>query len=178
MNAEHIDINRNYFEVTFIARKSLLFHSNQPWVKRNCDTIDVTMGAYDGANIFELVRIFMLLLLSKKYNSNNVGLYRDDGLSVFKNISEQQAEKFKKLKKRKIKKGLQIFIKCNLKIVDYLDVTLNLKDVTYHPFHKPNDETSYIHVESYHTLQAVKKIARSVAKRLSRLSSTKEMIEN
>ena len=88
------------------------------------------------------------------------------------------ANKKQKNKKQKIKKGFQIFIKCNLKIVDYLHVTLNLKDVTYHPFHKPNDETSYIHVESYHTLQAVKKIARSVAKRLSRLSSTKEMIEN
>ena len=95
MNAEHIDINRNYFEVTFIARKSLLFHSNQPWVKRNCDTIDVTMGAYDGANIFELVRIFMLLLLSKKYNSNNVGLYRDDGLSVFKILANNKQKNLK-----------------------------------------------------------------------------------
>ena len=101
MNAEHIDINRNCFEVTFIARKSL-FHSNQPWVKRNCDTIDVTMGAYDGANVFELVGIFMLSLLSKKYNSYNVGLYRDDGLSVFKNISEQKAEKQKTKNQKRV----------------------------------------------------------------------------
>ena len=48
-------------------------------------------------------------------------------------------------------KGLQIIIKFNLKIVDYLDVTLNLNDATYHPFHKPNKETTYIHVESDHT---------------------------
>ena len=37
----------------------------------------------------------MLSLLSKKYSSNNVSLYRDDGLSVFKNISGQQAERHK-----------------------------------------------------------------------------------
>ena len=51
------------------------------------------MGAYDSAEICELVGIFMLSLLSKKYSSNNIGLYCDDGLSVFRNISGQQAEK-------------------------------------------------------------------------------------
>lgn len=45
------------------------------------------MGAYDFAEICELVGTFLLLLLRKKYNSNNIGLYRDDRLSVFKNIS-------------------------------------------------------------------------------------------
>ena len=54
------------------------------------------MGAYDGAEICELVGIFMLSLLSKKYSSDNIGLYRDDGLSVFKSISWQQAEKHNK----------------------------------------------------------------------------------
>ena len=49
-------------------------------------------------------------------------------------------------------KGLQIIIKCNLKIVDYLDVTLNLNDATYCSFHKANEETTYILVESDHPL--------------------------
>ena len=89
------------------------------------------MGAYDGAEICELVGIFMLSLLSEKYSSNNIGLYRDDGLSVFRNISGQQAEKHKKIIQKIFKdKGLQIIIKCSLKIVDYLDVTLNLNDGT------------------------------------------------
>ena len=51
------------------------------------------MGSYDGTENFELVGIFTLSLLSKKYSSNNIGLYRDDELSVFRNISGQQAEK-------------------------------------------------------------------------------------
>ena len=75
-------------------------------------------------------------------------------------------------------KGLQIIIKCNLKIVDYLDVTLNLNDGTYHPFHKAVEETTYIHVKSDHSPQIIKKIPGSIKKRFSRLSSTKEIFEN
>ena len=70
----------------------------------------------------------MLSLLSNKYSFNDIGLYRDDGLSVFRNISEQQAKKkkHKKIIQKTFKdKGLQIIIKSNLKIVGYLGVTLN-----------------------------------------------------
>ena len=73
---------------------------------------------------------------------------------------------------------LQIIIKCNLKIVDYLDVTLNLNDGKYRPFHKTNEKTTYIHVESDRPPQIVKKIPRSIEARLSRLSSRKEIFEN
>ena len=137
------------------------------------------MGAYDGAEICELVGIFMLSLLSKKYSSSNIGLYRDDALLVFRNISGQQAEKHKKIIQKIFKdKGLQGIIKCNLKIVDYLDVTLSLNDSTYRPFHKPNEEITYAHVESDHPPQIIKKIPRSIEKTLSRLSSGKEIFEN
>ena len=51
------------------------------------------MGTYDDAEICELVGIFMLSSLNKKFSSNNIGLYRHGGLSVFRNISEKQAEK-------------------------------------------------------------------------------------
>ena len=64
------------------------------------------MGAYDGAEIYELVGIFMLSLLSKKFSFNNIGLYRDDELSVFRNISRRQVEKKKK-------KQFKIFSKIN-----------------------------------------------------------------
>ena len=73
--------------------------------------------AYD-AEICDLVEIFMLSLLSKKYSSNKIGLYRDDGLSDFRNTSGQQAEKHKKIQTIFEDNGLQIIIKCNLKIVD------------------------------------------------------------
>ena len=148
--AEHANISKNDFEVILHGQKSLLFHSNQPWIKRDTDTFDVAMGAYDGAKISELVAIFMLSLLSRKFSSNKIGLYRHDGLAVFGNISGRQAEKRNKKTIQNIFKDkyLQIIIKCNLKTVDHLDVTLNLNDGTYRPFHKTNEETNYIHVKS------------------------------
>ena len=40
------------------ARRSLLFNHGIPWVKKEEENFDVTMGAYDGAEICELVGIF------------------------------------------------------------------------------------------------------------------------
>ena len=44
------------------------------------------MGAYDGADVCELVGSYLLNALSLKYNKANIGLYRDDGLAVFRNV--------------------------------------------------------------------------------------------
>ena len=61
-----------------------------------------------------------------------VGLYRDDGLDVFKNISGPKSERIKKNFQPLFKKyELEIITECNKKLVDYLDVTSNLKDGTY-----------------------------------------------
>ena len=50
-------------DVTIIkhTRKSLLFHQNRAWSKRNSDnTFDVTMGSYDGAEVCELIGLFIM----------------------------------------------------------------------------------------------------------------------
>ena len=61
-----------------------------------------------------------------------VGLYRDDGQDVFKNISGPESERIKKNFQALFKKyELEIIIERNKKLVDYLDVTSNLKDGTY-----------------------------------------------
>ena len=66
------------------AIKSFLFSNEKPWMKREGNLFDITIGAYDGAEVCELVRIFMLNKISEKYNKNDVGIYRDDCLVVFK----------------------------------------------------------------------------------------------
>ena len=38
----------------------------------------------------------MLNKISEKYNKNDIGLYIDDGLAVFKNISGPESERIKK----------------------------------------------------------------------------------
>ena len=51
------------------------------------------MEACDGAELCELVGRFLLHQLSNKYNKKSIGLYRDDGLAVFKNKSGSQVER-------------------------------------------------------------------------------------
>ena len=63
---------------------------------KNDGLFDVTMGAYDGAAVCELVGTFLLDKISEKYEKNRCRLYRDDGLSVFKNKSGTQLERIKK----------------------------------------------------------------------------------
>ena len=53
------------------------------------------MGAFDRAEVCEAVGNFLLYQLSKNYDKKDVGLYRDDGLATFKNISGSKAEKIK-----------------------------------------------------------------------------------
>ena len=43
------------------ARKSLLFNKQQIWIKKESGLFDVTMGAYDGAEVCELGRNFYTL---------------------------------------------------------------------------------------------------------------------
>ena len=54
------------------------------------------MGAYDGAEVCELACSFLRYALSLKYNKTNIGLYRDDGLAGFRNVSGPHCEKIKK----------------------------------------------------------------------------------
>ena len=92
----HVNITQREIEVMLHSRKCFLYNNGIPWVKKEGTDFDVTMGAYDGAEICELIGIFMLSLLGTKYDSKNIGLHRDDGLSIFRNVSGLELEKIKK----------------------------------------------------------------------------------
>ena len=155
-----------------------MHNEGESWIKKQSNDFDVTMGSYDGAEVCELIDIFMLSLIGNIDNRNNIGLYRDEGFAVFKNTSSLQSEKIKKFFQKMFKnKGLDIITNCNMKIVNYLDVTLNLNDGSYRPYKKPNDETNYIHVNSDHPPSILKQLPVSIEKRLSSLSSSKEIFE-
>ena len=131
------------------------------------------MGAYDGAEVCELVGTFLLEKISEICNKCDIGLYRDDGLAVFRNKSGIHLEKIKKKLQRLFKEyDLEIIAESGQKIVNYLDVTLNLKDGTFRPYHKPGDRMQYIHTESNHPPNIIKHIPASIETRLSNLSST------
>ena len=81
------------------------------------------MGACDGADVYELIGIFMRHKLSTQYDKHNIGLYIYDGLVMFKNISGPESERTKKNFKPIFKEnGLEIII----------DATKNSRQPIYH----------------------------------------------
>ena len=51
-----------------------------------------------------------------------------------------------------------------MKIVNYLDITLNLNDGSFRPYHKPDNQTNYIHNESNHPPNILKQIPINIEK--------------
>ena len=137
-------------------------------MKKDSGLFHVTMSAYNGAQICELVGTFFLYKLSLKYNKNDIDLYRDDGLAIFKNISGPKSEKVKKNIQELFKENqLDIVIQCNMKMVNYLDVTLNLEDSTYRSYRKENNQIKYINIESNHPPCIIEQPPLSIESRLS-----------
>ena len=63
------------------ARRSILFMEGKPWVKKSNPDFDVTMGSFDGAEISEIVGLYILSFLHQIPGFNG-GLYRDNRLLV------------------------------------------------------------------------------------------------
>ena len=173
---EHVKIKKIDMDTILHARKSLLYKQGEPWMKKDSGIFDVTMGAFDGAEVCELVGIYLLSILATKCNQENIGLYRDDGLAAVENLSGPQTERLKKDFQQVFNdNGLKIVIESNLKVVDYLDVTLDLNNGTHKPYRKPNDETLYIDAKSNHPPNIIKQLPISVEDRLRCLSSSKRI---
>ena len=64
-----------------------------------------------------------------------------------------------------------------MKVVNFLDITLDLNTGEFKPFMKENDNPVYVDVNSNHPPMVLKNIPMGVNRRLSRISSTKEIFE-
>ena len=53
-----ISLNDHDKEIIYHSRKSLFFNQEQTWMRKRCDLLDVSMGAYDGSEVCELIGIF------------------------------------------------------------------------------------------------------------------------
>ena len=74
------DIEDYEINVILHCRKSILFSGDSTWIKGNNSEFDITMedGAYDGAEIGELVGLYPLHELSAIFPEELVGLYRNE----------------------------------------------------------------------------------------------------
>jgi hypothetical protein len=134
------------------------------------------MGSFDGAETCELVGLYLLSLLQDP--GVDLGLYRDDGLGVSRKTPFQLEKVKKKIQKIFRDNGLNIVISVNLLVVDFLDVTLDLRMGTYTPYAKPNNTPLYVHAKSNHPPPVLKNIPLAVNKRLSEISSSEEIFNN
>ena len=138
-----------------------MFYENEAWKKKDTDTIfDVTMGSYDGAELCEFIGIYIQSLFLNILSEDNMGLYRDDGLSILRKINKQEIDRVRE-KIISIFKNIDFKIKIvtNFTEVDFLGVTFNLENNTYRPYKKPNDKLIkliYIDVSSNHPPQIKK----------------------
>ena len=66
--------------------------------------------------------------------------------------------------------GLKITIEANKKIVNFLDITLDLSRDLFKPFMKPNNPLLYVNKNSNHPPSILENIPESVNQRLSGLS--------
>ena len=73
---------------------------------------------------------------------------------------------------------LNITIQAGLRIVNFLDVQFNLNNSTYQPYRKPDNTPVYINKKSNHPPVVLKQLPKSIAKRISDISSDENIFCN
>lgn len=167
---QHTNITPQERSIIIEAKNSILVHNDNLWSKKSNNMFDITMGSFDGAESCELVGLFILHIINKELDGN-FGLYRDDGLGAIRS-SPRQAENLKKKLCAIFRRlDLKITVETNKNKVDYLDITLDIKNGTYSPYSKPNNIISYVNKKSNHPPNILSNIPESINKRLSTIST-------
>ena len=146
----------------------MLCHNNTIWCKKNADSnFDIAMGSFHGAEICDLVGLFLLDKITSIVGFGNIGLYRDDGLGIVEQTSGTHRER---LKKKIIKTfntiGFKITIDIGSTSSDFLDVSLNLPRNYYQVYSKPNTILIYINKKSNHLPSVRKQLPKMIENRL------------
>ena len=171
----YIDICNDVVTAIKLVRKLLLFNKETAWAKKGEKTFDATMKSYDGAEICELVGLYLLDKLLKILDQADGGLSRDDGLAAVNNSNGLLMDKLRKKVIALFKEeNLSITIDTDLDETDFLDVTFNFKTGKYFPFRKPNINPLYTNYKSNHTPPIIKELPKMINKRIYDLSCNKE----
>ena len=107
---------------------------------------------------------------------NRVCLYRDDGIAMLPNSSGFKGEKLKKQTHTFFKSmGLRVPLESPLVITKFLELNLNLNDISYMPYIKPNKKIMYVNINLSHPKTLIKLIPIIINERLIKRSSKKEI---
>ena len=93
----YISISKDDIRIIKHCRKTLFFHGNEARQKKADETtFDVMMGSYDGAELCELIGIYIQSLLTNILSKDKMGLYRDDGLFILRRKNKQQIDRVRR----------------------------------------------------------------------------------
>ena len=172
-------------EMLWQCRKSFLFCDEVPWEKIGPVNFDVPMGSYDGAEVCELVGLYILHKITSGtppiFEKEKCGIYRDDGLAIIKEKGSRRVAENgikKKLEKLFESEDLKITVDSITQVTDYLDVKFNLLKHVHEPYRKPNNQPTYLNVKSNHPKHIIEHIPKMIEQRISTLSSTEEIFDN
>ena len=163
-----VEITEEDRDLIMHTRRSILVNGEETWVKKGEDLFDVTMGAFDGAEVCDTVGLYLLSQI--RHLPAKGGLYRDDGLLVSSLPPKQVHKLMEEIIAIFESNGLQLKAKCNTTVANFLDITLDLKKGQYMPYRKPGTPIEYIHIDSNHPRHVTKNSVAEVSKRLSALS--------
>ena len=114
--------------------------------------------------------------LKDKIDKQDIGLYRDDGLMIVRNVNGHITDRTRKYIIKVMKDlGFQIERETNLKEVNFLDVAFNLNSGLYKPYKKRNDQLLYVTTSSDHPLQVIKQLPNCINRKLIENSSNKDV---
>ena len=117
-------------------------------------------------------------MLTRIISPQQLGLYRYDGLLYIPNSYGPLSSSIQKRIIRALKFwGFRIEISSNIKIVNFLDVTLDLSNNSYKRFIKTNQNPSYINVNSNHPKNIIKRIPKAVNLRIGKLSANEKIFK-
>ena len=136
-----------------------------------CLSLSITrpLSVYIATHIYILSQIQDLKI--------NIGLYRDDELAITRQTLREVEMTKKKPCKIFRENEIRITVEANKRVVDFLDITLNLGTGAYEPYKKPNDTINYIHRESNHPPSIIHNLPKGIGIRLSTNSSSNEIFQ-
>ena len=147
-----IEIEDKIINIIKHARKFLLFHDGNAWVKKEGNRLfDVIMGSLDGPEVCELVGFYLLSKLAPLIGTKNVRLYRDDGLAVIHQANKPEMDRTRKdIIALFESEGLSITIDTNLIVKDFLDASFNLEMDKFFPYSKSTPLSTTILSQTIH----------------------------
>ena len=173
-------IDKTETEIIMNACRTVLKFDNATWMKKNNqDDFDVPMGSFHGAELCELVGLYLLYKINKIFSEDgDCGIYRDDGLAVTKKCAGTILERMgKKLRTTCLNEGFKITLESGLLKTEFLDVMFDLGNDTYGPYRKENSAINYVDNRSNHPRYILNQIPITINERLNGLSKSRHEFE-